>query len=122
MLEGLGDVRLEVTDLTRSVAFYRDGLRFTPDADAPAEGRDVRLRAGDLRVVLAKARRRQGRPPRNGCAGLSVTVEVSGLDAYHDALVARGLAPSPPRDEGQRRTFTVVDPDGYLWRFSQSLA
>jgi hypothetical protein len=48
-------------------------------------------------------------------------MEVVGLDAYHDALVARGLEPSPPADDGRGRCFLVVDPDGYEWCFRQSM-
>ena len=116
MIEGLGCLWLDVADLDRSVAFYRDGLRFSFDGGNHG-GQLANLRAGDLRVVLNQA----DEEPCRG-RGVAFTVEVSGVDAYHDALVARGLEPSPPRDEGSVRAFVVADPDGYEWRFIQSLA
>ena len=30
-------------------------------------------------------------------------MEVSGVDAYHDALVARGMRPTPPADTGAKK-------------------
>ncbi len=115
LLEGLGYVWLEVEDLNRSLVFYGDGLRFSTDAEASADG-VIHLRAGELRLILSQAGAEPG-----GCrgAGVALAVEVTGVDTYHDALVARGLQPSRPRDDGNRRTFSVSDPDGYVWRFSQ---
>ncbi len=116
VIEGLGYIQLEVADLGRAIAFYRDGLRFTyVEADNGASPMAV-LRAGGFQVALVEARavteRRQG---------LCLLVYVSGVDAYHDALVARGLDPTPPTDTEQGRSFGVVDPDGYRWCFRQSL-
>lgn len=115
LLEGLGYVWLEVENMDRSIAFYCDGLRFSTDAEASADG-VFHLRAGELRLILS-----EGAAEPDGCrgAGVALAVEVSGVDTYHDALVARGLHPSRPRDDGNRRTFSVSDPDGYTWRFSQ---
>ena len=119
MIEGLGYVWLEVADLAQSVAFYRDALRFGLERTDTGKPPTAHLRAGDLSVVLAEvpgaAASRRGR-------GVLLTVEVSGVDAYHDALVARGLDPSRPVDADHRRRFTVRDPDGYAWTFVQSLA
>lgn len=124
MIEGLGFVRLEVGDLARSLAFYRGGLCFeVADGDDPTNGRAM-LRAGRLRLVLVQAPRAPADGPvRDGARGIGIdlAVAVSGVDAYHDALVARGVSPEPPRDDGPSRAFDVVDPDGYRWRFVQSL-
>jgi len=117
LIDGLGDIRLEVADLGRSVAFYRDGLRFVCEGQDEANPELVHFRAGNVHVVLAHcapaAHRRRG-------AGIRVSIAVAGVDAYHDALVARGLNPSPPADDTQARRFTVQDPDGYQWVFVQS--
>lgn len=125
VIEGLGFVRLEVGSLARSLAFYRGGLCFElADADAPVDGRAT-LHAGGLTLVLVQAP--DGAPVASGAAaargeGVDLAVAVSGVDAYHDALVARGVSPGPPHDDGPVRSFAVVDPDGYRWRFVQSLA
>jgi catechol 2,3-dioxygenase-like lactoylglutathione lyase family enzyme len=118
LIDGLCDVRLEVTDLERSVAFYRDGLRFTFEGSEDGDPPRAYLRAGDLHLVLARVPQR-GVARRGG--GLSLSVEVTGVDAYHDALVARGLSPCPPADDDRHRRFTIQDPDGYRWAFVQSL-
>ena len=118
MIDGLGFIRLEVKDLERSIAFYRDGLRFVlgrrDDGDPPRAW----LHAADLTVILRLAapigRGRRG-------AGVRVSVRVAGVDAYHDALVARGLTPAPPVDANGLRRFTIADPDGYEWAFSQAI-
>lgn len=120
MIEGLGSIRLEVSNLERAVAFYRDGLRFgTLVMDAGAAARAT-LMAGDVQLVLALDGQASG-PARRRGAGVSLTVNVAGVDAYHDALVARGLSPSAPVDDADGRHFSVVDPDGYRWCFRQGL-
>ena len=73
----------------------------TPTGRGARVDRAVRLYlAGDIvRMVLAGAQ----------------TVEA------RDALIARGLAASPPADQGASRSFMLRDPDGYEWHFHQSL-
>ncbi len=116
MIEGLGHVALEVADIERSLAFYCDGLRF--DLDHRLDGKPPRayLRAGGLVLVLAETR--SGRHP---AGGIRLAMEVTGLDAYYGAVVARGVRATPPRDDGDSRSFSVRDPDGYAWLFEQSL-
>ncbi len=118
LIEGLGHVRLDVMDLERSIAFYRDGLRFGFDGRENGDSPRARLHAGDLKLVLYQI---QNRPARGVGHGVLLSVEVTGVDAYHDALVARGLVPSRPKDEEHSRRFTITDPDGYGWIFVQSL-
>lgn len=117
MIEGLGYVRLEVSDLERSLAFYCDGLRFDLEDRDDGDRPRAFLHAGALRVVLTQV---QGVDHLGN--GVRLSMEVSGLDAYHDAIVARGVRPTPPADTGSVRAFSVSDPDGYCWRFEQSLA
>jgi len=120
LIEGLGFVRLEVGDLARSLAFYRAGLSFELQGDEPANGRAV-LRAGRLTVVLVESPSAPDADTAPFGRGIDLAVAVSGVDAYHDALVARGMEPQSPRDDGPSRSFALVDPDGYRWRFVQSL-
>lgn len=121
VIEGLGHIRLEVQDVARAVAFYRDGLRFGSLDAGDDAGQGVHFQAGRLHVVLVP--RPNGRSPQAPAAGHGVrlTLDVAGLEAYHDALVARGLVPSAPGTDADLRSFVVVDPDGYEWCFRQSL-
>jgi predicted enzyme related to lactoylglutathione lyase len=115
MIEGLGCVWLEVADLERSVVFYRDGLRFQVEDGADPAASRVILRAGDLRLCLVQGRstgRRRG-------AGVCLALDVTGLDAYREAIVARGIASTAPVDLDGARWFSVRDPDGYVWQFHQ---
>jgi catechol 2,3-dioxygenase-like lactoylglutathione lyase family enzyme len=121
LIEGLDDVRLEVGDLDRSVAFYRDGLHFHHEDRDPECPPCAHLRAGELRLVLVQSTP-VARPPRQRARGVLLSLIVSGVDAYHDALVARGVVPSLPVDRDGARSFTVRDPDGYKWRFHQGRA
>jgi catechol 2,3-dioxygenase-like lactoylglutathione lyase family enzyme len=119
VIEGLGHIRLEVQDVARAVAFYRDGLRFGSLETGDAADQGVHFQAGRLHVVLVPTP--NGRTPAAQNHGVRVTLDVAGVDAYHDALVARGLVPTAPSAEDDARSFVVVDPDGYEWCFRQSL-
>jgi len=124
LIERLGSIRLGVRDLHRSLEFYKDGLHFAADSiDAQSGGsRTACLMAGNLHIVLAEMPLPEHRDKGNGrSAAVRLSLQIQGLDAYHDALVARGLMPSPPRDEANSRSFLVADPDGYVWHFVQSL-
>lgn len=115
MIEGLGSVWLEVKDLERSLTFYCDGLRFDLERREDGEHPTVVLRAGDLEIVLTQ---RKGASRRPGPVQLAM--QVTGVQAYFDALVARGIRPVRSRDGQDTRSFTVRDPDGVIWRFEQS--
>ncbi|MEO8082395.1 MAG: VOC family protein [Ardenticatenales bacterium] len=118
MIKGLGSIRLEVSDLGRSLAFYVEGLRF--DLIAPPDGvpRRAELRAGSLRLTLAEAPRAGG---GRRLAGVSFRVHVFALEAYRSAVVARGVETGAPVSEHGVRQFAVRDPDGYIWLFCESL-
>jgi catechol 2,3-dioxygenase-like lactoylglutathione lyase family enzyme len=116
-------VILAVADVARSMAFYRDRLRFTVEAtfDAPAYAiltRDgVRLslaeqghEAGDLAGVVPTAQADGDRP------AAMLVIEVPDCGAAHAALLAEGVPFAsdvyrPPW--GGARCF-ARDPDGYL--------
>ncbi len=121
MIEGLGCIRLAVRDLERSIEFYGRGLRFAAnvEGDEGAAPGLVRFTAGTLCLELVVRPHSQAPRSTNG-GGVSLSVSVRGLDAYHDALVERGLEPNLPRDIDGGRSFSIEDPDGYIWRFTQS--
>jgi catechol 2,3-dioxygenase-like lactoylglutathione lyase family enzyme len=119
---------LAVSDVTRSVAFYRDRLGFDVEAlyDDPPY---ATLRLGGTRLSLAE----QGHPAPDRPGVLLVTpedrarpqvvlvLEVSDARAAHRALDEAGVAsfaePWAPPWGGYR--FYVADPDGYLVEVEQ---
>ena len=85
MIENLGQIALTVSDMERSLAFYRDdlGLRFL-FAPAPTL---AFLTIGDVRLMLSAPE--EGFTPGGS---MVLYLRVADLDAEHAALVARGVA------------------------------
>ncbi len=110
----LGHVALEVRDLARSIAFYRDVVGASPIASDEAHG-IVLLRAGgsdrfhDLALHHVKGEAR--RPA--GAAHVAWEVDdLAALAAARDVLVARD-AIRWAADFGMARSVFGVDPDGH---------
>ena len=124
---------ISVTDMERSLAFYRDvlGLRLVMDMDVErhpgldtvvgmtdAVGRVVFLRAGDTLVELWCYSEPRGRPLdasyRPADLGVThVAFEVDDVDEVHRVVVAAGYhANSAPVDLGLHKTCYVRGPDG----------
>ena len=122
---------LQVFDMPRAVAFYRDTLGFavvehSPEIDTP-EGRMFHwclLRRDAAQLMLNTAYdegERPAEPDRGQWAGHAHTVLYLGcpeLDAFHAELTGRGLAIDSPRTSyyGMRQ-IEVTDPDGYVLCF-----
>jgi catechol 2,3-dioxygenase-like lactoylglutathione lyase family enzyme len=114
-IDHISAVTLPVTDMGRSVAFY-ERLGFAVSYGGP-DAPFTTLRAGDsvinLRRVPFSASRGWGR----------VILRVRGVDALHEHLCRRGLAPPAPEDaEWGERYFEIADPDGFVISFAQSLS
>jgi catechol 2,3-dioxygenase-like lactoylglutathione lyase family enzyme len=117
-IEGLAEVVLNVHDVTRSLAFYRDLLGLAVISGDRVN--PVFLRAGNATdrlpalVVLAQLPPdAPGFTPPRTLHHLALAVSPEGYDAAHDALVGRGFAVRT----GQHpvlpsRTMYVDDPDG----------
>ena len=103
--------RLEVADVERSVAFYRDVLGF--DVLTLNDG-SVEVVSGPARVQLSR-----GAPER----GAIVFFQVDDVNALRADLAERGARPSQlERANGIKvRMFEVRDPDGHTLWFGQSL-
>lgn len=108
---------LNVADVPRSVAFYRDALGFEVARSFEQGGRMVwaRLTCGVVELMLnqhgelSDARRRR-EPYRDVVLYLS----VDSADDVHKRLAARGFAPGKLNDEDYGvREFQLRDPDGY---------
>ena len=125
-------ITVRVSDMERSLAFYRDGLGLRVIFDVRldgagleavtgargAQGRMVGLLvqgAGRVSIeLLGFEQPRSERPPSGRFTGYSnISLSVDDLDAAWDACAARGLAPlQKPVDVGGVRMFFLADPDG----------
>lgn len=129
----INHVGVSVSDMERSLRFYRDLLGLEPvlDLDVRSEpgldrvvgmpsviGRVVFLDAGDTRLELWCYADPAGEPlpPGHKPADLGVShlaFEVDDLDdLYHRLLAGRVPVTCPPEDLGIHRTFYAQGPDG----------
>jgi lactoylglutathione lyase len=118
----LGHVIVYVSDLTTSVAFYRNvaGLehRFTDAGYAE-------FATGSTRFALYEQRRAEwliGRAVAPG-AGAEVVLLVADVDAVAVGLRERGvpLLAGPADRPWGHRTLHVADPDGFVVEFAQEI-
>ena len=118
---------LQVFDMPRAVAFYRDKLGFAIVEHSPeietSEGRLFhwcRLRRDGVELMLNTAYDTGDRPAERdealwaGHGHTTLFVNCTELDALRDDLRARGLDIAPPQVAyyGMRQ-IEVTDPDGY---------
>ena len=117
MVSKVGYSRIIVSDLKRSVAFYRDvlGVPLKFESDGWAEfatlGTRLALKAGAPPVAAIPEKNADGQP----FAGrVGIAFEVKNLDQLYRDLSARGVTfTQPPTDEQYGgRTATLLDPDG----------
>ena len=109
---GPGFISLQVRDVPRSAAFYERHLGFTRQAGPPhAVVFATAPAAFAVRTALPGVDLDAGPLGR----GVGVWLHAPEAQAVHDALVADGVTiASAPVDGPFGRTFTFVDPDGYL--------
>jgi catechol 2,3-dioxygenase-like lactoylglutathione lyase family enzyme len=109
---------LRVTDIVRSVEFYRDQLGFAVEMEAPIYAMCYR---GECNLHLTQQPGPFVPSPIPGGAA-DVNFLIDGIDAYRDELRARGIdvPPAEPQSYGVR-DFSVRDPDGYEIRFNEPL-
>lgn len=117
-------LRLElfVADVTASVAFYRDVLGFTVEAESPGY---VPMRLGDVRIAIGA---QSGLPPghhfgpealgRQKGVGVEIVLEVDDVQESHQRAIESGypLSKSLTLQPWGLTDFRVVDPDGYYVR------
>jgi predicted enzyme related to lactoylglutathione lyase len=113
---------LAVTDVERSVAWYRDILGFTVDEEARRDGRLIaaQLKAGKVRFLLEQ----DPRPDRPRARGEGVRLYCAtrqDIDRLAAMVQERGGAlAEAPGNAHDGRDFTIVDPDGFTisiyWR------
>lgn len=125
---------LDVANLDRSLAFYRDILGFAVAFERPEEKFACLTRDGvDLMLEEAAGpgRRFRTAPLEYPFGrGINFQIEVADVDALRARIVAAGCTLVVPledrwyrRDSNEHgnRQFVVADPDGYLLRFFTSL-
>lgn len=111
-VSGPGFISLQVRDVERSAAFYEHHLGFTRQAGPPhAVVFGTTPAAFAVRTALPGVDLDAGPLGR----GVGVWLHAPQAQAVHDALVADGVPiAAEPVDGPFGRTFTFVDPDGYL--------
>lgn len=122
-LRSLG-VSLTVSDLERSVAWYRDMLGFTPGEHWEEDGqlRGVQMKAGSCDIMLGQDDFAKGRDRRKG-EGFRVWVETAqDIDAIAARLKAKGwpLDREPSDTPWGDWAFALTDPDGFKLTFIQA--
>jgi lactoylglutathione lyase len=117
MMSKVGYSRIVVSDLKRSIEFYRDvlGVPLKFEAENWAEfatlGTRLALKAGAPPVAAIPEKNADGQP----IAGrVGIAFEVKNLDQVYRDLSAKGVQfTQPPTDEGiGGRMATLLDPDG----------
>jgi len=117
MMSKVGYSRIIVSDLKRSIEFYRDvlGVPLKFEAEDWAEfatlGTRLALKAGAPPVAAIPEKAADGQP----FAGrVGITFEVKNLDQVYQDLSAKGVRfIQPPTDQGPGgRMATLLDPDG----------
>jgi predicted enzyme related to lactoylglutathione lyase len=114
-IERLTTITLQVSDVGRSLHFYRDGLGlvFDPPTSESAVGAVV----GDVFLLLHKDFE-PGLDKKERGVGVELHFGVDDADAYLAQLQARGVkAHAEPKDQPWGRVFSVRDPDGYAIEF-----
>jgi lactoylglutathione lyase len=125
MLSKVDYIMVNVSDMSRSVAFYRDILGLAMKFESPGWSE---FQTGATTLALHGAQARPGggdRTPAGPMAGTcSIGFSVEDLAATHRELSARGaqfvLAPTEQVNEGIRLAI-CVDPDGLAILFAEPL-
>lgn len=120
IVKGVTELALWVSDLDRSVGFYRDNLGFEVTDLQP--GHHAFLRSGSLVLALFDQTSpgttladeylaRTGRP-RGDVYHIGFHIERDALDPFSAELRDKGLAVKGPVDfAGGRRSYFIEDPD-----------
>jgi lactoylglutathione lyase len=117
-------IMVNVSDMSRSVAFYRDTVGLSLQFESPGWS-EFQTGATTLALHLVRARGGEGQAPAGPVAGTcSIGFSVEDLAATHRELAARGahfvLAPTEQVNEGIRLA-VCLDPDGLAISFAEPL-
>jgi catechol-2,3-dioxygenase len=117
-VSGISELVLEVSDLERARAFYRDALGF--EETLYGEGRE-----GRYWYLIGDTARLGLWTPQEGLAGgrggahvhFAFHLPREELDPLHERLVSRGVEVEGPVQLGADRAIYVTDPDGNVVEF-----
>jgi uncharacterized glyoxalase superfamily protein PhnB len=113
---------LTVSDIRRSLAFYKDVLGFTVK-DRWEEGgalTGVEVVAGNLTLMLSQDDFKKGRDRVKGLGQRLWCLTAQDVDALASQIRARGATiDEGPTSEWGMRFFTVTDPDGFRLTIAQ---
>ena len=127
VIKDVSHVSIAVSDMERSIAFYRDVFGWDQLFDERMEGEAFEAltgfpgasgqacggRIGSLRVELMHFNFIPAVAASSGLGLRVLSMEVADAHAAHDALVARGVPVSgPPVEVFGVHMFFVIDPDG----------
>ena len=122
MFRKLDYAMVNVSEMDRSVAFYRDVLGFPVRFETPGWSE---LETGDTTIALHLAGSTAGRPSAEPVAGTcSLGFSVADLDETVAALTKRGarfVVPPTDQDKEGIRLAVCLDPDGLPISFAQPL-
>ena len=105
MKVSLGGVMLFVKDMKKVIAFYRDVIGLTPEANQPfPEHRFYRFDTGECKLCLHSASK-----PNEGRQKLMLQVES--VNAMHKHLKSKGLRLRPLENEDGYGIFDIRDPE-----------
>lgn len=126
MYQGHVSAMLYVSDLKRSVEFYRQKLGFgftgywddenervTDDYEEAGEPGYASVKVGESEIGLHLDPDFEAGPRR-----FELHVRVDDADAVYEELTDRGVDATEPADQPWgARMFSVTDPDGHVWDF-----
>jgi uncharacterized glyoxalase superfamily protein PhnB len=109
-------------DVREAVAWLSEAFGFSERLQI-GESHRSQLDVGDGGAVIVGDVRRNRRPPRAGEVTHSVTVRVDDVDAHCARARAHGarILMEPTDFEYGERQYSVADPAGHEWKFSQTL-
>ncbi len=109
---------LTVNDIQKSLAWYRDVLRFTVDRVHERDGkvRAASLKAGAVQILLGQDDGAKGWDRRKGEGSSLRLTTVQDIDRLAAGIKERGgvLESEPADTPWGSRVFRVRDPDGFL--------
>jgi uncharacterized glyoxalase superfamily protein PhnB len=107
---------LTVSDLARSIAWYRDVVGFYVDREHQREGRTfaASLKAGSVRILLTQDDGAKGFDRSKGVGFSLQFVTAQSVDELAHRIVSHGgTLESEPTDAWGARVFRLRDPDGF---------